>query len=194
MAMPVRVPPPPDLPRFGWTPEAIRALPEGGEYIFECIDGELFVRHAVGTVRHARLALSLYRSLSEHLHVHWLGEVFAAFGEVRIDAGTLLVPDVLVLPATVGRIVSWDDITALLLCIEVLSPSTRRLDRGRKKDKYLEFGTQEYWIVDGAQRRIERWRPNGSPPDIVEHTLVWQPAGGAAALTIDLPALFDAAS
>ena len=35
-----------------------------------------------------------------------------------------------------------------LLAIEVLSPSTSHLDRGRKREIYAEAGVPHYWIVD----------------------------------------------
>ena len=42
------------------------------------------------------------------------------------------------------------------LVIEVLSPSTARYDRGRKKDAYERCGVREYWIVDPANKTIEQ--------------------------------------
>lgn len=45
------------------------------------------------------------------------------------------------------------------ICVEVLSPSTARHDRGRKADLYARYGCLEYWIVDGARRRVEVYRP-----------------------------------
>ena len=44
------------------------------------------------------------------------------------------------------------------LVIEVLSPSTARLDRDRKKDAYARFGVREYWIADPDTRTLETYR------------------------------------
>jgi Uma2 family endonuclease len=41
------------------------------------------------------------------------------------------------------------------LAIEVLSPSTRRIDREEKAAEYAEAGVTEYWIVDPEGRSIE---------------------------------------
>ena len=39
--------------------------------------------------------------------------------------------------------------------IEILSPSTKRMDRKLKFDKYLKAGVKEYWIVDPEHNRVE---------------------------------------
>ena len=41
------------------------------------------------------------------------------------------------------------------LCIEVISKSSRRIDRGRKFVLYAEYGVKEYWIVDPLRFAIE---------------------------------------
>ena len=43
------------------------------------------------------------------------------------------------------------------LVVEVLSPSTGRYDRGRKKEIYERHGVREYWIVDPANRTVEQY-------------------------------------
>ena len=41
------------------------------------------------------------------------------------------------------------------LVVEVLSPSTERLDRTVKRERYAKFGVREYWIADIVARAIE---------------------------------------
>ena len=41
------------------------------------------------------------------------------------------------------------------LVIEVLSPSTAKNDRGKKKDAYEKAGVGEYWIVNTVDKSIE---------------------------------------
>jgi hypothetical protein len=41
------------------------------------------------------------------------------------------------------------------LCIEVISKSSRKIDRGRKFVLYAEHGVKEYWIVDPLRFTIE---------------------------------------
>jgi len=41
------------------------------------------------------------------------------------------------------------------LVVEVLSPSTAKNDRGKKKDAYERAGVREYWIVNPADKTVE---------------------------------------
>ena len=41
------------------------------------------------------------------------------------------------------------------LCIEILSPSTAKRDRGRKMETCARFGVKEYWIVDPRAGALE---------------------------------------
>jgi Uma2 family endonuclease len=50
-------------------------------------------------------------------------------------------------------------VKALLLAVEVLSPSSAHFDRVRKRRFFQRVGVPEYWIVDVDARLIERWRP-----------------------------------
>ena len=38
-------------------------------------------------------------------------------------------------------------------------------------------------------RLVERWTPHGERPEIVSGRITWQPAGAAAAITMDLDRL-----
>ena len=41
------------------------------------------------------------------------------------------------------------------IAVEVLSPSTAAVDRGRKRRMFARFGVPEYWIVDPLRQRVE---------------------------------------
>ena len=41
------------------------------------------------------------------------------------------------------------------MVIEILSPSTARMDRGLKYRKYQQAGVREYWIVDPELRLLQ---------------------------------------
>lgn len=47
------------------------------------------------------------------------------------------------------------------LVIEVLSPSTRRLDEGFKLERYGALGVQEYWMVDPSRNAARIFRRTG---------------------------------
>ena len=78
-----------------------------------------------------------------------------------------------------------------LLQPDLLSPSTARADRYRKRAIYMDEGVGEYWIVDAGQRLIERWRPGDSEPQVITDELVWSPREGVARFTLDVVAYFD---
>lgn len=48
------------------------------------------------------------------------------------------------------------------LVVEVLSPSTAKLDKGYKKDIYERCGVREYWIISPEERSVEQyWLQDG---------------------------------
>jgi Uma2 family endonuclease len=99
-------------------------------------------------------------------------------------------PDLFVAPLVNGRRPgSWEEITHLLLALEVLSPSTAAQDRGVKRRLYQQHA-DEYWIVDLDARLFERWRREDTRPEIVDATMEWRPAGAAEPLTVDVRASF----
>ena len=59
--------------------------------------------------------------------------------------------------------VKWDGIHgAPDLVVEVLSHSTMRNDRARKKDVYAKCGVREYWIVSSGDKSVEVYRADGA--------------------------------
>jgi Uma2 family endonuclease len=73
--------------------------------------------------------------------------------------------------------------------VEIASRTTRLRDHAQKRQFYLRSGVAQYWIVDGERRTIRVVAPNADDV-VVEHEMVWQPAGASAALTIDVAAYF----
>jgi Uma2 family endonuclease len=60
------------------------------------------------------------------------------------------------------------------LVVEILSPGTRRRDKGRKRAVYDREGVREYWIVDPEVRSItvlRRPRSNAGLTDLTVLTL-----------------------
>jgi len=81
-------------------------------------------------------------------------------------------------------------IKELLLAIEVLSPTSARHDRVRKRPHYQRH-VPVYWIVDLDARLVEQWAPADERPALMTKTLSWHPTGAATAFTLDLPAFFE---
>ena len=83
------------------------------------------------------------------------GETLAAPMDVHLADHTVAQPDVLYISPERREIVqTWIE-GAPDLVVEVLSPSTTRMDRLLKLNRYAEAGVREYWLVDPALRTIE---------------------------------------
>jgi Uma2 family endonuclease len=176
-----------------WTAEMVRELMEHEPSHwprYEVIAGELLVTPAPRG-RHQEAIKRLLFRLDPYVKGHQLGWVSFAPADVQLDADTLVQPDVFVTPLVGGRR-PLDDfpISALLLAVEVLSPSTARYDRVTKRRYYQRFGVPEYWVVDLDARAVERWRPSEERGELLDGQLVWHPEASVAPLVIDLPAYF----
>jgi Uma2 family endonuclease len=141
------------------TADELADLPSDGNR-YEIIDGELFVTPAPAKRHQWALARLLTRLLP---FVDSIGlALFVAPTDVRASANTQVEPDVFVLPRQrdIARGPNWLPMHQLLLAVEVLSPSTRRVDSGKKRTLYLSQGVAEYWIVDVGEcaRRAYRAR------------------------------------
>ena len=173
-----------------WTPDDVWALPDDGQR-YECIDGALLVTPSPN-VSHQRVLGRLLMVVAPYVATQRLGEALLSPADIQLNAGNLVQPDLFVIPALAhGRAAgSWTDIKALLLAVEVLSPSTARYDRTLKRRYYQQSGVGEYWVVDAISHLVERWLPTDERPEILSETMTWRPAGASEALTIDLAALF----
>jgi Uma2 family endonuclease len=80
--------------------------------------------------------------------------------DVRVDDHNVLAPDLLwfaePLPMDAPRAIRVPD-----LVVEVLSPSTRRYDVGRKRELYIHHGVKELWLVDPERRSVLVVTPAG---------------------------------
>ncbi len=162
-------------PYTRWTTDRRRALPDDGRR-YEIIDGELFVTPSPD-IRHQGAVLALAVRLRAYLAVNRVGYVIIAPADVEFSDDTVVEPDVFVVPLEDGR--PPDDLKHAgrpMLVAEVLSPSTERTDRGRKRELFQARGVPEYWIVNVEARVIERWRPGATQAELVTDRLEWQPA------------------
>jgi Uma2 family endonuclease len=133
-------------PAGEFTVEDLERMPDDG-LRYELLDGTLLVSPAPGLWHQEvalELAIRLRAACPPELHV-----VIAPF-EWRGSLRTALQPDVLV--ARHGDLLAVDGgkylEAAPVLAVEVLSPSTRRIDRLSKLSAYEEAGVVSYWLVD----------------------------------------------
>lgn len=171
-----------------WTADMVHLLPDDDNR-YEVIDGELCVTPAP-SVAHQRASAALFLRLEPYARSVGLELLYAPVA-VGFAARSEVQPDLVAWTAQRdGGLPDFREAGCLTLAVEILSPATARVDRHRKRALYQRQGTAEYWIVDAANRMIERWRPRDAEPEIALETMCWQPRAGHAALQIDVGALF----
>jgi Uma2 family endonuclease len=115
----------------------------GDGHRYELVDGTLIVSPSPRW-RHQRVLRGLFRVLDAACPPE-LELLFAPFDVVLAD-DTVLVPDLLVAPR--AQFTDRELPGAPLLAVEVLSPSTRRVDLLLKRDRLQAAGVASYWLVD----------------------------------------------
>jgi Uma2 family endonuclease len=108
---------------------------------------------------HGRLEMILARRIEEHVAGEGLGLAFGPSTGFDLPSGDTVQPDVSFVDAERFREQTPAHPNQVLravpnLVIEILSPATRRHDRGEKKWVYERNGVDEYWIVDPVQRSV----------------------------------------
>jgi Uma2 family endonuclease len=180
----------PDL-KHRWTAAERDSLPDDGNR-YEVLDGELFVTPAPAW-KHQAAVQALYVQLAEYVARQRVGFAFAAPADVVFAPERALQPDLFVAPLVDGRRPEhFDEVRRLLLAVEVLSPSTARADRVRKRVIYRDERVPEYWIVDLDARVLERSTPDDPRSEIWSDKLEWHPEGATEPLVIDIPTYFAA--
>jgi|JI9StandDraft_1071089.scaffolds.fasta_scaffold413662_1 Uma2 family endonuclease len=188
MAMPASPPLLPDRSRRDWTVDEVRALPDDGNR-YEVIDGELFVTPAPSWL-HQQAAMEFLFLVRPYAHRCAL-DCYIAPAEVAFSPRRSVEPDLFVVPRMDGRRAThFEEVQRLVLAVEVISPSSARADRYRKRHLYQSEDVPEYWIVDPDARFVERWRPGDDAPEILVESLAWTPQEDVEPLVIDLAALF----
>ncbi len=188
MAMPASPPLLPDRSRRDWTVDEVRALPDDGNR-YEVIDGDLLVTPAPSWL-HQQAAMEFLFLVRPYAHRCAL-DCYIAPAEVAFSPRRSVEPDLFVVPRMDGRRAThFEEVQRLVLAVEVISPSSARADRYRKRHLYQSEDVPEYWIVDPDARFVERWRPGDDAPEILVESLAWTPQEDVEPLVIDLAALF----
>jgi Uma2 family endonuclease len=136
--------------------EDYAALDDGKRY--QVLDGEL-IETSAPSERHQNVALNLAMILKSFVRENKLGKVMIAPFDVVFKAerpATVLQPDVLFVSKERKGIFTGANIHGVPdLVVEVLSPSSARLDVVRKLRIYAIYGVREYWIVPSDFDRVE---------------------------------------
>jgi Uma2 family endonuclease len=137
------------------------AIPNDGKR-HELHEGELSVTPAPSP-KHQDILLNLTVAVRDHVLRRGLGKVFVSPIDVILNDGSVLQPDLVYLEASRLTLVSDRGIEgAPSLVVEVLSPTTRQIDRTVKGQLYARYGVPHYWIVDPDARTIQAFALEGA--------------------------------
>ena len=175
--------------RRQWTADDLQDMPDDGQR-YEVIDGELFVTPAP-SFDHQGALLLLCRKIADYLDREPVGYVLFSPADITFSPRRAVQPDLFVVPRTGERRPhSWSEIETLILAVEVLSPSTARLDRVVKRKLYRDEHVSEFWIIDLDARTFERSTPKDSRVDVIDGTLEWHPQGASVPFVLDVAEYF----
>ena len=138
-------------------------MPDDG-HRYELIDGVLIVTPAPG-LEHQSVVGQLHLLLMSRKPPE-LKVILAPFAVALAD-DTEMQPDLIV--ARAADFTSRDLPKAPLLAIEVLSPSTRRIDLTLKRDRLEAAGCDAYWCVDPIALTLTAWELEGGAYVQVAH-------------------------
>lgn len=135
----------PQPPSGVWTLRDVERLPEGSRV--EVIDGALTVNPSPLPI-HNRLINHLRMMLGPQLPVEWQleQEIDVLLNEDPLD---YVAPDLVVFRAGVALTTRPIPAGDVALVVEVVSPGSRRRDRGSKPLVYAEAGIGHYWRIEG---------------------------------------------
>ena len=140
-----------------FTYEDLQAIPLDRNR-YEIVEGELFVTPAPIPL-HQRIAGNLYAELRQHVRKHRLGEVLMGPVDVVFADSTVLEPDIVYVSRSRQHIIGVKNLSGPPdLVVEVLSPSSQRLDREVKPKQYALHGVPEFWRIDPDEKTVEVFR------------------------------------
>jgi Uma2 family endonuclease len=157
---------------------------------YELVDGELLVTPGPSPL-HQRAIVELVVALSAYLEAEPVGHVLTSPSDVELEPEVITQPDLYVLPMAEWRRILREEniVRQLLMAAEVLSPSSSRHDRVRKRPLYQRH-VSNYLIVDLDARIIERWTPDNDRPELLADSLIWHPEGSVTPFVLDIPTYF----
>jgi Uma2 family endonuclease len=114
------------------------------------------------------ISIRLSALLHAHVTAHGLGLVLAAPVDVILADTSIVQPDIVFVGDDRQHLVSARGIEgAPTLGVEILSPTTTMVDRGRKRELYARYGMPFYWIADDEARALEMWRLRGGAYELI---------------------------
>jgi Uma2 family endonuclease len=145
-----------------FTAEDYRNLPETGPR-YQLVEGDLIVSPAPNRY-HQDISRNLEFILCAYLKEHPIGKLYHAPFDVYLDEHNVFQPDILfVSKERFGILIPQGAEGAPDLIVEILSPSSARLDLDQKKKIYARHGVTELWIVVPETRQVQVYRLQENP-------------------------------
>ena len=123
----------------------------------EFLLGEIVI-HSPARWIHGLVLKDLERHLDDFLIENHIGMISREMSLIRLERSDVM-PDMAFWPKEISD--GFTSQTKLFpvpeFVIEVLSPSTEKIDRGRKMSEYASNGVREYWLVDADTQTIEQY-------------------------------------
>lgn len=139
-----------------FTYEDYVAFPDDGRR-HELIDGEHVVTPAP-TRRHQELSGRLVFALYDYVHNHPVGVVYSAPLDVILSNTDVVQPDIVYVSNDRREVLGTWIHGAPDLAVEIVSPSSRRLDEMTKRRLFDRFDVREYWVVDPEIEVVKVYR------------------------------------
>ena len=129
-------------------------MPDDGQR-YDIIGGELVVTPSP-TANHQRVLKQLVRILDDFADETGSGELFFAPFDVVLGPHDIVEPDLVFISSGQGRVPGEHHKFegSPVLVVEVVSPSSRQIDRVKKMALYARSGVPEYWIADPEERKL----------------------------------------
>lgn len=128
----------------------------------ELIDGVIYDM-ATPTVIHQLICGQIWRAFDDHIRKN-NGDCIPIMSPTSVqldcDDKTMLIPDI-VINCKRDKFSKQGISGAPDLVVEILSPSTSRIDKTIKLEKYTTAGVREYWIVDPKKKCIVVYTEDG---------------------------------
>jgi Uma2 family endonuclease len=142
----------------GLTYDDLQRLPDD-HMRHELIDGEHYVTPAPSP-KHQRVLGRVYFHICSYLEEHPLGRAYFAPFDVVFTQIDCVEPDMLYVSREreERQLTEKNLAGAPDLVVEVLSPSTKRVDEGAKLRLYERFGVPEYWVFDAEAEKVRVYR------------------------------------
>jgi Uma2 family endonuclease len=146
----------------------LETVPQNDLHHYELLDGFIVMEPPAGWP-HGGIEIEIGSRLRAFLEAHPIGRLCGSSQGFELPTGDTVEPDLAFISqerwATLPRPIRGFLRVVPDLVVEILSPGTRRIDRGQKKKVYERNGVREYWLVDPKSHSVEvfRLRESGKP-------------------------------